>query len=84
MRAETVARRLLSFPRLSVGKVRFETDEVVSGNSAEPVRAGMMRSGAADDGVGTARFRRAGRPVALVGIEKLALREEDGRQAERR
>jgi transposase len=25
MRAETVARRLLSFPRLSVGKVRFET-----------------------------------------------------------
>src|SRR5678815_6136917 len=28
MRAETVARRLLSFPRLSVGKVRFETDEL--------------------------------------------------------
>ena len=28
MRAETVARRLLSFPRLSVGKVRFEVDEM--------------------------------------------------------
>ncbi|MCA8958435.1 MAG: ISL3 family transposase [Planctomycetes bacterium] len=28
MRAETVARRLLSFPRLSVGKVRFESDEL--------------------------------------------------------
>ncbi|MBN8734508.1 MAG: transposase family protein, partial [Acidobacteria bacterium] len=28
MRAETVARRLLSFPRLSVGKVRFEADEL--------------------------------------------------------
>lgn len=30
MRAETVARRLLSFPRLSVGKVRFEADELGS------------------------------------------------------
>lgn len=28
MRAETIARRLLSFPRLSVGKVRFDTDEL--------------------------------------------------------
>ncbi|HEX5051501.1 MAG TPA: ISL3 family transposase [Planctomycetota bacterium] len=28
MRAESVARRLLSFPRLSVGKVRFEADEL--------------------------------------------------------
>lgn len=28
MRAETVARRLLSFPRLSVGKVRFEAGEL--------------------------------------------------------
>ena len=28
MRAETVARRLLSFPRLSVGKVRFESGEL--------------------------------------------------------
>lgn len=28
MRAETVARRLLSFPRLSVGKVRFEANEL--------------------------------------------------------
>ena len=28
MRAETVARRLLSFPRQSVGKVRFEADEL--------------------------------------------------------
>ena len=28
MRAETVARGLLSFPRLSVGKVRFEADEL--------------------------------------------------------
>lgn len=28
MRAETVARRLLSFPRLSVRKVRFEADEL--------------------------------------------------------
>lgn len=28
MRAETVARRLLSFPRLSVGKVRFEVDDL--------------------------------------------------------
>jgi len=28
MRAETVARRLLSFPQLSAGKVRFEADEL--------------------------------------------------------
>src|SRR5712672_4195219 len=28
MRAETVTRRLLSFPRLSVDKVKFETDEL--------------------------------------------------------
>ena len=28
MRAETVTRRLLAFPRLSVGKVRFETNEL--------------------------------------------------------
>lgn len=28
MRAETIARRLLSFPRLTVGKVRFEPDDL--------------------------------------------------------
>ena len=39
---------------------------VLSGNTAEPVRAPIGHSAAADDRIADARSRRAGRPVARI------------------